>query len=175
MRGSPDQPGDLPYPPQRSLPSARGWSATASPSQGHTGLGSHSDLYRGHSANAKRIYLSRFPWIPYAKFDRDGGEEGKCTMFNFSLCIIWKDSSQFVIIPVLLHCFPPAEPITPSRLSGIQGPSRKDSLMFLMQHWIRKHLHKWSQGRVNYEQRVGGQLEVERKIQFMLISVKNVL
>ena len=98
--------------------------------QGHTGLGSDSDLFRGHSANAERIYLSQVPGIPYAKLDRNGGDDGKGTLSNFPLPIIWKNSSQFVIIPVLLHCLPPAEHITPARLSGIQGPSRKDSLDF---------------------------------------------
>lgn len=78
----------------------------------------------------QRIYLSQFPGIPYAELDRSRGDDGKGTLSNFSLFIIWENSSQFVIILVLLHCFPPAEYITPARLSGIQGPSRKDRLDF---------------------------------------------
>lgn len=66
---------------------------------GHTGLGSDSDLVRGHSANAERIYLSQVPGIPYAKLDRNGGDDGKGTLSNFPLPIIWKNSSQFVIDP----------------------------------------------------------------------------
>lgn len=124
MRDSPGQPSDLLYPLQHSLPPALWlvWNG-----QGHTGLASDDDLFRGHSANAERICLSQFPGNPYAKLDRDGRDDGKGILSNFSLSIIWKNSSQFVIIPVLLHCCPPAEHITPARLSGIQGPSRKDS------------------------------------------------
>lgn len=119
-----------------SLPSTaqsavcRGWSGMSSPSQGHTGLGSNSDSFKGHSANTKRIYLSQFPQIPYAKLDKDRGDYEKGTFSNFSFSVIWKNSSQFVIIPVLLRCFPPTEHITPARLNGIQGPYRKDSLDF---------------------------------------------
>lgn len=56
-----------------------------------------------------------------------GDDDRKGTLSNFPLSIIWKNNFQFVIIPLPLHCFPPAEHITPARLSGIQGPSRKDS------------------------------------------------
>jgi hypothetical protein len=78
----------------------------------------------------QREYLSEFSGTLYAKLNRDAGDDGKGTLPNFSLSIIWKNSSQFVIIPVLLHRFPPAEHITPVRLSGIQGPSRKDAQIF---------------------------------------------
>lgn len=95
MRDSPGQPGDLLYPPQHSRPPALGlvWTGL-----GHTGLGSDSDLFRGHPASAERLYLSQFPGMPYAKLDRDGRDDGKGILSNFPLSVIWKNSSQFVII-----------------------------------------------------------------------------
>lgn len=80
-----------------------------------------------------------------------------------------------MIISVLLHCFPPAEPITPGRLSGIQGPSRKDSLDF----WINTELGSTCTNAVREELIIIGgldQLEVEKEIQFVFdISEKYAL
>lgn len=92
-------------------------------------LQSDSDLFRGHSTNAKRIPLV-IPKDSLCRIEQGQGEDGKGTLPNFFLSIIWKNSSQFVTIPFLPHCLPPAEHITPGGLSGIQGPSRKKSPEF---------------------------------------------
>lgn len=115
----------------RSVRSAGCQAGKASPSKGQQAL-EVLGTSLGVILPMQREYLSQFSRILYAKLDRHGGDDGKGTLPNFFLSIIWKNSSQFVIIPVLLHCFPPAEHITPVRLSGIQGPSRKDSPEF----WI---------------------------------------
>lgn len=123
----------------------------------------------------QREYTFQIPVDSLWKLDRGGGDDDKCTLSNFSLSIIWKDSSQSVIIPVLLHCFPPAEPITPGRLSGIQGPSRKDSLDF----WFSAELGSTCTNAVREELIMNGgwgQSEVEKEIQFVFdSSVKHAL
>lgn len=112
-----------------SLLSACGYCGMVSSSQTVSAFGV-TVTFLGVTLQMQSEYLWRFPKILYAELNRDGGDDGKGTLPNFFLSIIWKSSSQFVIIPFLPRCLPPAEHVTPGRLSGIQGPSRKKSPEF---------------------------------------------
>ena len=99
-REDPLEKGSLPSMAQSALCLWLVWNGQ--PCQGHTGLGSDSDLPRGHSANAKRIIPIRMPRDSLCKMGQEWRDDGKDTLSNFSLSVISRNSSQFVITP---FCF----------------------------------------------------------------------